>query len=332
MTMRAIYLERTPAGETRPAVRTIADDERPEDDRDTVTIDVVWSTLNYKDALAVTGAAPVVRRFPMVPGIDFAGRVAASNDSRWQAGDEVVMTGWHAGETHWGGLAQRACVPAEWLLRKPASLTLRDTMAIGTAGFTAALCVLALEQHGVQAGSGEVLVTGSTGGVGSLAIMLLAAGGFRVVAATGKPDQAAWLRALGAVDVLDRARLATPGKPLQTERWAAAVDTAGSHTLANVCAQTRSGGVVAACGMAQGLEFPATVAPFILRGVTLAGINSVFVSQERRLAAWTRLEDLINRDVLHRITREIGLEEVIDTVPGFLRGEVTGRIVVDVNR
>jgi acrylyl-CoA reductase (NADPH) len=221
-------------------------------------------------------------------------------------------------------------VPAEWLLRKPASLTLRDTMAIGTAGFTAALCVLALEQHGVQAGSGEVLVTGSTGGVGSIAIMLLAAGGFRVVAATGKPDQAAWLRALGAVDVLDRARLATPGKPLQTERWAAAVDTAGSHTLANVCAQTRSGGVVAACGMAQGLEFPATVAPFILRGVTLAGIDSVMAPIARRREAWRRLASDLDAGALDLITEEIGLDDAIAKAGALLDGGVRGRVVVKI--
>ena len=332
MIMRALYLERAPTGETRASVRELGADERPHDDRDTVTVEVVWSTLNYKDALAVTGAAPVVRRFPMVAGIDFAGRVIESRDERWRSGDEVVMTGFHAGETHWGGLAQRAWVPGDWLLRKPPALTLWETMAIGTAGFTAALCLLALEQHGVHAGAGDVLVTGATGGVGSLAILLLAASGFRVVAATGKPDRAGWLRALGAMDVVDRTTLGGPGKSLQPERWAAAVDTAGSHTLANVCAQTRSGGVVAACGMAQGLDFHATVAPFILRGVTLAGVNSVFVPEERRLAAWTRLEQRVDRDLLHRITREIALTDVVTTVPAFLSGEVVGRVVVDVNR
>jgi acrylyl-CoA reductase (NADPH) len=332
MTLRALYLERTAAGETRATLRDLDEVERPQIASDTVTIDVGYSTLNYKDALAITGISPIVRRFPMVAGIDFAGRVIESRDDRWRRGDEVALTGWHASETHWGGLAQRAWIPAHWLIRKPSTLTLWETMAIGTAGFTAALCVRAIERHGIASGSGDVLVTGATGGVGSLAIMLLAAAGFRVVASTGKHDHADYLRRLGAAKIIDRSTLGAPGKPLQSERWAAAVDTVGSHTLANICAQTRINGIVTACGLAQGMDFPATVAPFILRGVTLEGVNSIFVAPEARLDAWARLEQFIDRARLHDITQEIGLSDVVATVPRFLAGQVAGRIVVDVNR
>jgi acrylyl-CoA reductase (NADPH) len=332
MTYRAIYLEKSSTADLRAALRDLEETDRPQEASDTVTVDISFSTLNYKDALAITGASPIVRRFPMVAGIDFAGHVAESRDGRWHTGDEVVMTGWHASETHWGGLAQRAWVPADWLLRKPPGLTLRETMAIGTAGFTAALCVLAIERHGLTPDSGDVVVTGATGGVGSLAVMLLAKAGFRVVASTGKAEQVDYLRRLGAAKIIDRASLGAPGKPLQPERWAGAVDSVGSHTLANICAQTRANGIVTACGLAQGMDFPATVAPFILRGVTLAGINSVFVPHEARLAAWSRLEQAVDRVALHEITQEIALSDVITTVPRFLAGQVAGRIVVDVNR
>jgi acrylyl-CoA reductase (NADPH) len=330
-TFLAIYLDRTAEGETRAALRTLSDVERPQAEEDDVTVHVHYSTLNYKDALAITGASPVVRRFPMVAGIDFSGRVIESRNARWTTGDDVVLTGWHAGETHWGGLSQRAWVPADCLIKRPLTLTLRQTMAIGTAGLTAALCLLAIERHHVEVHSGEILVTGATGGVGSLAIMLLAARGFHVVAATGKLDSSDYLRRLGAAAVIDRATLGTPGRPLQPERWAAAIDTVGSHTLANVCATTRINGIVAACGLAQGMDFPATVAPFILRGVTLAGINSIFIPLDTRLAAWARLEELVDRERLDAITEQIPLSGVIATAPRFLAAQVTGRIVVDVN-
>ncbi len=328
---RAVFLERTPAGTTAATVRDLDDADWSHGAEDTVVVDIAYPCLNYKDALAITGASPVVRRFPMVAGIDFAGTVRESADERWRVGDEVVLTGWHAGETHWGGLAQQARVPAAWLVRRPATLTLFETMAIGTAGFTAALCVLAIEKHPVAPGSGDVLVTGASGGVGSLAVMLLAASGYRVVASTGKLHEADVLRKLGASDVIDRATLATPGKPLQAERWIAAVDTVGSHTLANICASTHVNGIVTACGLAQGMDLSTTVAPFILRGVTLAGINSVFTPPEMRLRAWERLERLVDREQLRRLTREIGLGDVIETAPKFLSGQVSGRIVVNVN-
>jgi acrylyl-CoA reductase (NADPH) len=267
-----------------------------------------------------------------VPGIDFAGTVLASKSALWQTGDEVVLNGWAAGEDWWGGLAQQARAKGEWLIRKPSTFTPYETMAVGTAGYTAALCVAAIERHGVGPSQGDVIVTGATGGVGSIAILLLSARGYRVVASTGKLRDTGYLRDLGASDVIDRATLAQPGKPLQKERWAAAVDTIGSHTLANVCASTRSNGIVTACGLAQGMDLPATVAPFILRGVTLAGINSVMVPIERRLAAWEMLERLIDRSKLRSLSREVGLSEAIGVAPRFLAGEIAGRLVVNVAR
>jgi len=266
----------------------------------------------------------------MVPGIDLAGTVVDSRSPDWRAGDHVIVNGWEIGEKYWGGLAQRARVRGEWLIRKPADLTFYDAMAVGTAGYTAALSVMAIERHGVTPESGEVLVTGATGGVGSIAILMLAASGYHVVASTGKQHEADYLRQLGARDVVDRASLSQPGKPLQTERWAAAIDTVGSHTLVNVCASTRYDGIVAACGLAQGMDFPATVAPFILRGVTLAGINSVLTPAERRRAAWTMIERLVDRVRLRRLSREIGLAEAIARSPALLAGGVTGRLVVNV--
>ena len=328
MPFRALYLEKTDAGATTATLRDLDDAALPHAPEDTVTVAVSYSSLNYKDALAITGASPVVRRFPMVPGIDFAGTVVDSHDERWRVGDDVILTGWHAGETHWGGLAARARVPGEWLVRKPAGLTLFDAMAIGTAGFTAALCVLAIEKHGVVPGAGDVLVTGATGGVGSLAVMLLSRLGHRVVASTGKLSEGDYLRRIGAADVIDRATIASPGRPLQSERWAASVDTVGSHTLANICASTRINGIVTACGLAQGMDLPSTVAPFILRGVTLAGINSIFVPTEKRLAAWGMLDRLCDRALLRDLTREIELADVVETVPRFLAGKITGRVVV----
>ncbi|WP_321904092.1 acrylyl-CoA reductase (NADPH) [Paraburkholderia tropica] len=297
-----------------------------------VLVDVKYSTLNYKDGLAITGKGPVVRSFPMVPGIDFASTVAQSADPRYAVGDAVVLNGWGVGEQHWGGLAQRARVKADWLIPLPAGLTPRQTMAVGTAGYTAMLCILALERHGIGPSHGDVLVTGASGGVGSFAIALLAQRGYRVVASTGKVQEADYLRQLGAADVIDRAAFTEPGKPLQKERWAAAIDSVGGHTLANVCASLRANGAVAACGLAQGMELPATVAPFILRGVSLLGINSVTRPFEERQEAWQALAHTLDLTTLDTITREIALAEAIPAAADLLEGRVRGRIVVDVNR
>lgn len=297
-----------------------------------VTVDVEYSTLNYKDGLAITGRSPVVRKFPMVPGIDLAGVVRHSSHADWAPGDRVVLNGWGVGEAHWGGLAQRARVKGEWLVALPAAFTTRQAMAIGTAGYTASLCVDALLAYGLKPNEGEVLVTGASGGVGSVALALLAAAGFRPVAATGKAAEAEYLKRLGATAVIDRAELAAAGKPLQKERWAGVVDSVGSHTLANACAQTRYGGVVAACGLAQGMDFPASVAPFILRGVSLLGIDSVMAERSRRLAAWSRLARDLDPALLDVIAVEIGLADTIGAAADLMQGKVRGRIVVDVNR
>ena len=296
------------------------------------SVEVEYSTLNYKDGLAITGKSPVVRKFPMVPGIDLAGVVTESTHADWKNGDRVVLNGWGVGETHWGGLAQRARINGDWLVPLPRAFTARQAMAIGTAGYTASLCVDALLSHGVSPDQGEILVTGATGGVGSVAITLLAKAGFQVAAVTGKPSQADYLQQRGAVTVLDRAELAEAGKPLQKERWAGVIDAVGSHTLANACAQTRYGGAVAACGLAQGMDFPATVAPFILRGVSLLGIDSVMAPKKRRLAAWERLSRDMDAGALDLIAQEIGLGEAIASAEELMDGKVRGRIVVDVNR
>lgn len=297
-----------------------------------VSVRVEWSTLNYKDALAITGKGPIVRRFPMVPGVDLAGVVEHSTSDQWQPGDRVLLNGWGVGEGHWGGLAQRASVKAGWLTRLPDTLSSRQAMAIGTAGYTAMLCLMALERHGLTPAQGEVLVTGASGGVGSFAVMLLAQRGYRVVASTGRMEEKDYLTALGAAEVIHRDTLSAPGKPLAKARWAGVVDSVGSHTLANACAQTMEDGLVAACGLAQGMDFPATVAPFILRGVTLLGINSVTRPQGERDQAWARLAEELDTGLLERITREIGLSEAIDAADDLLAGKVRGRLVVDVNR
>jgi acrylyl-CoA reductase (NADPH) len=320
---QALVLEKSPEFSAR--VREVDDSFLPEGD---VTIDVAYSTLNYKDALAVTNRSPVVRSWPMVAGIDGSGTVTASSSPRWKVGDEVVLNGFGVGESHKGCLAGRARLKGEWLIRRPARFSARDAMAIGTAGYTAMLCVLALERHGLKPGDGEVLVTGATGGVGSTAVALLSKLGHRVVAATGKAAEMDYLKSLGASAVIDRAELAAPGKPMQKERWAGVVDAVGSHTLANACAQTRYGGVVAACGLAQGLDFPATVMPFILRAVTLAGVDSVMASLDLREQAWSRLARDLDAGQLDRITAEIGLAEVIDAAARLLQGKVRGRLVV----
>jgi acrylyl-CoA reductase (NADPH) len=310
------------------AVRDADAMELPEGD---VTLKVDYSTVNYKDGLAITGKAPVVRKFPMVPGIDGAGTVTASSHAQFKTGDQVILNGWGVGESHWGCLAQQARLKGDWLIKRPAQFTARQTMAIGTAGYTAMLCVLALEQHGVKPGDGEVLVTGAAGGVGSVAIALLAKLGYRVVASTGRSAEADYLKSLGAAEIIDRATLAAPGKPLAKERWAGAVDTVGSHTLANICAGMRYRGAVAACGLAGGMDFPSSVAPFILRGVTLAGIDSVMAPRALRVEAWTRLARDLDPARLDAMTREIALAEAIPAAAEILAGKIRGRLVVNVN-
>lgn len=324
---KAILIEKDEQG-YRATLKDVDDAQLPEGN---VTVKVAASTLNYKDALAITGKSPVVRKFPMVPGIDLAGTVEASSHPDWQPGDRVVLNGWGVGETHWGGLAERARLNGDWLVPLPPAFTPEQAMAIGTAGYTAMLCVLALERHGVKPEHGEIVVTGAAGGVGSVAVALLAKLGHTVAAVTGRPGEADYLKALGATTVLDRAEFNQPGKPLAKERWAGAVDTVGSHTLANVCAQTKYGGVVTACGLAGGMDFPASVAPFILRGVTLAGIDSVMRPRVDRIEAWRRLGTDLDLAKLGLITREVSLAEAIPAAQQLLDGRVRGRVVVRVS-
>jgi acrylyl-CoA reductase (NADPH) len=324
---RALVLHKDEAG-FRAGLETLDEARLAPLGEGDVRIAVEYSTLNYKDGLALTNKGPVVRTWPMVPGIDGAGSVLESRHPRWQPGDRVVHNGWGVGEIRWGCLAERAVLAGAGLVRLPAAFTAKQAMAIGTAGYTAMLCVLALEQHGLKAGEGEVLVTGATGGVGSVAVALLGRLGHRVVAATGKASEADYLRSLGAAEVIDRAALSAPGKPLQKERWAAVVDAVGSHTLANALAQTRYGGVVAACGLAQGMDLPASVAPFILRGVTLAGIDSVIAPLARRELAWQRLAQDLDLGLLERITEEIRLDAAVARAQDLMAGQVRGRLVV----
>jgi acrylyl-CoA reductase (NADPH) len=295
-----------------------------------VEVAIEYSTINYKDALALTNKAPVVRRWPMVPGIDGAGTVVHSSHPAWKAGDALILNGFGVGETHWGCLAETAKLRGDWLVPLPVGLTTRQAMAIGTAGYTAMLCLMALERQGVAPQHGEILVTGASGGVGSIAISLLASLGFDVVASTGKLAEAPYLQALGAKDVVDRATLSAPGKPLQKERWAGVVDSVGSFTLANACAQTRYGGVVAACGLAQGMDFPANVAPFILRGVTLVGIDSVMAPLALRHTAWKRLASELDLVKLDAIAREISLDDAVSTAADIMAGTLRGRVVVKI--
>lgn len=324
---KGILIEKDEQG-YRAALKDIDDTALPEGN---VTVRVSHSTLNYKDGLAITGKSPVVRKFPMVPGIDLAGVVEASTHADYKVGDAVVLNGWGVGETHWGGLAQRARLNGDWLVPLPAAFTPAQAMAIGTAGYTAMLCVMALEDHGVTPDKGEVLVTGAAGGVGSVAVAILAKLGYRVAAVTGRPQEADYLQSLGASTVLDRADFSSAGKPLAKERWAGAVDTVGSHTLANVCASTKYRGAVAACGLAGGMDFPATVAPFILRGVTLAGVDSVMCPRPVRLRAWQRLATDLDVSKLALITQEIGLSDAISIAHKLIEGQVRGRVVVKVD-
>ena len=325
---RAILIDKDDHG-YRASLQALDETRLPQGD---VRVRVSHSTLNYKDALAITGKGPVVRQFPMVPGIDLAGVVEESRHPGFKAGDAVLLNGWGVGESHWGGLAQLAQLNGDWLIPLPEGFSAAEAMAIGTAGYTAMLSLLALERHGVTPDKGEVLVTGANGGVGSVAIALLARLGYRVVASTGRPEEADYLRQLGAAEIIERASLSEPGRPLGRERWAGAIDSVGSHTLANVCASTRYGGCVAACGLAQGMEFPATVAPFILRGVTLAGIDSVMRPRADRLEIRSRLARDLDKTLLAPITHTIGLEDAIAVAGDLLAGKVRGRVVVDVNR
>jgi acrylyl-CoA reductase (NADPH) len=323
----AIVIDKTDEGQT-VTLQQLDASALPEGD---VAVDVAYSTLNFKDGLAVTGASPVVRTFPMVPGIDLVGTVTESSHADWKAGDTVVLNGWGVGEGHWGGLSQKAKLKGDWLVPLPSAFTPKQAMAIGTAGYTAALCVDALVDWGVTPDQGEILVTGATGGVGSVAIAILKKLGYSVAALTGKPGEADYLKSLGAETIIDRAELSEKGKPLQKERWAGVVDTAGSHTLANAIAQTKYGGAVAACGLAQGFDLPSTVMPFILRGVSLLGIDSVMAPKAKRLKAWDRLAKDLDPAALETIGQTIGLEGAIEAARKFMSGEVTGRYIVDVN-
>lgn len=323
---KALLLEKNEAGFSA-RVQPVDDALLPAGD---VLVQVACSTLNYKDGLAITNRGPVVRQWPMVAGIDGAGTVLESTHPAWKPGDAFVHNGWGVGETHWGCLAERARLKGDWLVKLPAAFNARQAMAIGTAGYTAMLCVMALQRHGLKPGDGDVLVTGATGGVGSVATALLAKLGYRVTGATGKAAEADYLKGLGAAAVIDRAELSAPGKPLQRERWAGVVDAVGSHTLVNACAQTRYGGVVAACGMAQGIDLPGTVMPFILRGVTLAGVDSVMAPLALRQQAWDSLAKALDPKLLDRMTQDITLDDAIEHAQALMEGKVRGRLVVHI--
>ena len=323
---KALVIENDEQG-YRSLLKDLPESQLPDHD---VTLDVSYSSLNYKDALAICNKGPIVRQFPMVPGIDFVGRVTASRHPDWKEDDVALLTGWGVGEKQWGGLAQKASVSGDWLVRPPATLSPLQTMAIGTAGLTAMLCVMALEKQGITPEQGPVLVTGASGGVGSYSVSLLARLGYQVIASSGRTSDHAYLiETLGAASVIDREELSQPGKPLAKERWAAAIDSVGSHTLANVLAATQRDGAVAACGMAQGLDLPASVAPFILRGVTLAGVDSVMCPKPLRQQAWQRLGGLMDSERLSKLSRVIPLSEAREGAQALLDGKVQGRLIVD---
>ncbi|KXO13628.1 Alcohol dehydrogenase [Moritella sp. JT01] len=311
------------------SVQSIDESQLPEGD---VSIDVAYSTLNFKDGLAITGKGPVVRSFPMVPGIDLVGTVTQSDSDKFQAGDQVLLNGFGVGEKHWGGLAEKARLNSDWLIKLPAGLSAKQAMAIGTAGYTAMLSVIALERHGITPEKGDVLVTGANGGVGSFAITLLAKLGYRVIASTGRPEEIDYLKKLGAAEIIDRKTLSEPGRPMVKERWAAAIDSVGSHTLTNVCAGLKYGGVVTACGLAQGMDFPASVAPFILRGITLAGIDSVMRPLADREEAWSRLAELLTDSDFTSIGTEISLDDAVATAHDLMAGKVRGRVLVNLQK
>ena len=324
----AVLLEKDDTGQSA-SLTTLDQSALPDAD---VLVRVDYSTINYKDALALTGAAPIARHYPMVPGIDFAGTVEHSEDPRWPVGTRVLLNGWGVGEGHWGGLSQYARVNGDWLLQVPPSLSTRQVMAIGTAGYTAALCVNALIDHGTAVDDGPILVTGATGGVGSISVALLAAAGYQVTAATGKLEAEDYLTNLGAHAVIDRSTLTESGKPLQKELWNGVIDAVGGNTLANACAQTRYSGAVAACGLAESPKLPTTVMPFILRGVTLYGIDSVMAPVARRERAWLRIAEHLNIDLLDGMVQEIALAQALTEASSVIAGKVTGRLLVDVNR
>jgi len=327
MNFNAFLLEKTDKGQTL-AWRSLSDADLMEGD---VTVRVSHSTVNYKDGLAITGKAPVIRRWPMIPGIDFAGTVETSSNPEFSPGDPVLLNGWGLGETHLGGYSEIARVKGQWLIKRPADISAAEAMAIGTAGYTAMLCVLALERNGVTPASGPVLVTGAAGGVGSVAIALLAKLGHHVVASTGRASEADYLKALGANEIIDRAELGSgPGRPLAKERWAGVVDAVGSHTLANAIAATKYGGCVAACGLAQGMDLPTSVAPFILRGVTLAGIDSVMAPKPRRVEAWDRLARDLDRSALKAMTVNHPIADAPALAADILAGKVRGRVVLEI--
>ena len=324
---RAILLSKDD-GQFHAKLAEIDEAQLPQGD---VTVRIEFSTLNYKDGLAIANQSPVVRKWPMVAGIDGAGIVEESSHPGFKPGDKVILNGWGAGETHWGCLAQKARLKGDWLVPLPPAFTTRQAMAIGTAGYTAMLACMALERFGVKPDQGEILVTGAAGGVGSVAIAILAGWGYTVVASTGRVNESGYLKSLGAKEIMDRNELSEPGKPVQKERWAGVVDAVGSHTLANACAQMKYRGVAAACGLAQGMDFPASVAPFILRGVVLAGIDSVYQPMPLRIEAWKKLASDLDRSKLDAITKTIMLSGVISSAPEILAGKVRGRLVVDVN-
>ncbi|WP_370263979.1 MDR family oxidoreductase [Limnobacter sp.] len=325
---KALLLEKNEQGEFKAGIQSIEESSLPESGD--VLVQISHSTLNYKDGLAICNKSPVVRQWPMVAGIDGAGTVIESQHPGFKPGDEVILNGYGVGETHWGCLAEKAKLKGDWLIKRPEGLSAAQAMAIGTAGYTAMLCVLGLEAGGVKPSSGEILVTGATGGVGSIAITLLHKLGYTVMATSGKPEQADFLKGLGASDVMDRALLAAPGKPLQKERWAGVVDCVGSHTLANACAQTRYGGTVTACGLAQGMDFPSSVAPFILRGVTLRGIDSVMAPLALRQQAWERLAKDLDLKKLEQLSNTIGLDGAIEAAGKIMAGSHVGRVVVKI--
>ena len=325
-TFEAIRIDKAEKG-TVASLTQFDDSELMEGD---VVVAVEWSTLNYKDGLALTGKGPVVRRFPMIAGIDFAGTVISSEHSKWKTGDKVIGTGWGMGETHLGAYAEKTRVKGDWLVCLPEGMSARDAMAIGTAGFTAMLSVLALEKHGITPKDGAAIVTGAVGGVGSVAVSLLAKAGFHVIASTGRASESGYLKDLGAAEIIGRDELSAPGKPLAKERWAAGVDSVGSTTLANVLSMTKAHGAIAACGLAAGMDLPTTVAPFILRGVCLLGIDSVMCPLPLREAAWARLAKDLDREKLAEITQEISLDEVIAAGSDILAGKVRGRTVVKI--
>jgi acrylyl-CoA reductase (NADPH) len=325
-TFKAVVIEKT---ETGPKAALADFDERNLMEGD-VTVRIEWSTVNYKDGLAITGKAPVVRRFPMIPGIDFAGTVETSTRPDWKPGDKVILNGWGCGETHLGGYAEKARVKGNWLVPLPAGMSARDAMAIGTAGYTAMLSVMALEDHGLKPASGPIVVTGAAGGVGSVATAILSKLGYHVIASTGRAAEADYLKHLGASEIIDRAELAAAPRPLNKERWAGGVDSVGSTTLANLLSMTTYGGAIAACGLAAGMDLPASVAPFILRGVCLLGIDSVMCPIDRRRTAWTRLARDLDKSKLTEITSEIPLDQVMEAGARILAGQVRGRIVVKI--